>query len=140
MGLLQYLLDRTKIDPECWQWQGMISDKGYGLGHYQGVGFRAHRTMYEILVGRIPDELELDHLCRNRACVKPDHLEPVTHQENVVRSNGPSAINAGKTHCIHGHAFSGDNLGIYANGKRYCKACKRVATARWRVKLPVDTG
>ncbi|MFE4420475.1 HNH endonuclease signature motif containing protein [Streptomyces sp. NPDC056817] len=87
-----------------------------------------HRVAYEALVTEIPDGLQLDHLCRNRACANPWHLEPVTNRVNAKRGQaGPvlASKNLGKTHCPQGHPYSGDNLRIGSRGWRYCRACKR---------------
>lgn len=75
---------------DCWQWTGYIDEKGYGRVGYEGLRHKAHRLVFERLVGLIPPGLELDHLCGNRACVNPDHLEPVTHQQNTRRSSNYS--------------------------------------------------
>lgn len=86
----------------------------------------AHRFSYEILVGPIPEGMELDHLCKNRRCVNPAHLEPVTHHENLIRGNGFTGINARKTHCSRGHELSQDNILNRSRGGRECKTCHRV--------------
>ncbi|WP_081281519.1 HNH endonuclease signature motif containing protein [Mycolicibacterium conceptionense] len=80
----------------------------------------AHRWAYEHYVRPIPPGMVIDHLCRNRLCVNPDHLEPVTQLENVRRSRG----NNSKTHCPHGHAYAGNNVRIY-RGQRFCRECSR---------------
>lgn len=86
---------------------------------------RPHRIIYEALHGPIPDGLQIDHLCRNKVCCNPHHLEPVTARENILRSNGQGAVNARKTHCIHGHPLEGDNLVIGLDGARRCLVCLR---------------
>lgn len=107
----------------CWVWQRVILPSGYGQVKWKGRSRRAHRVAYELAVGPIPRGLQLDHLCRNRACVRPDHLEAVTARVNTLRGNTITAANARKTHCIHGHAFTPENTYRY-QGKRACKACR----------------
>ena len=85
----------------------------------------AHRVVYEILVGPIPVGLELDHLCRNRACVNPDHLEPVTTRTNLLRGYSPWACRARQTHCKRGHEFTPENTYGTGDGRRYCRTCRR---------------
>ena len=93
----------------------------------------AHRVSYVHFKGLIPEELELDHLCRNPSCVNPEHLEPVTHRENILRSpTNPLAKNAAVTHCPKGHPYEGYNLMI-ENGSRLCRECRK-AVDRKRYK------
>lgn len=114
-------LDRYQVaDSGCWIWQGAISPNGYGRC---GGNLYVHRVMYELLIGPIPKDLEIDHLCRNRGCINPDHMEPVTRRENMRRGMGLSGINSRKTHCIHGHPFDETNIYWRKNGKRMCKMC-----------------
>ena len=105
----------------CWQWVGTVSTNGYG----QWGNRRAHRAVYEMYKGPIPDGLQLDHLCRNRPCVNPDHLEPVTCRENILRGVGHTSQNARKTHCKRGHPLEGRNLrpDITRLGGRGCRLC-----------------
>lgn len=176
---------RPELGP-CWIWKGTITSHGYACIQYNGVTMQAHVFAHELLIGPAPtDDLkntQRDHLCKNKACPNPWHLEIVTRRENILRSDSPTAINArkevcdkghdalisrpdgkrrcaechrqeernrylekkarglhsgsnpaadnaSKTHCMHGHELSGDNLGIKPNGKgRYCKQCSRLAS------------
>lgn len=114
----------------CWRWLGYVDPNGYGrknLRKHEGGGYvYAHRWSYEQMVGPIPEGLTIDHLCRNRGCVNPEHLEPVTRGENVLRGEGPAAQAARKTHCPKGHAYEGENLYVNPNtGHRMCVTCQR---------------
>jgi len=91
----------------------------------------AHRFAYEALVGPIPEGLKLDHLCRNRACVNPDHTEPVTDRVNTLRGFGPTAMNARATHCSEGHEFTDENTYLNQSGSRVCLTCMRAAQREW---------
>lgn len=128
---------RRAIDPHtgCWLWTGRVGSSGYGRVHRKyGVQVQAHRFVYEAFRGPIPEGMSIDHLCRVRRCVNPDHLEPVTIRENILRSpSSPSAVNARKTHCKHGHSLDEGNVYHRLNhGRtfRLCKQCKAAANAR----------
>lgn len=108
----------------CWEWTASRNEWGYGqfaatFGHSGG----AHIYSYQLHHGSYPAGLEIDHLCKNRACVRPDHLEAVTPRVNTLRSNAVSALNARKTHCPKGHPYDEENTRIGNNGGRYCRAC-----------------
>lgn len=135
---LERFTRQTTVAPSgCHEWTGRIDRYGYGQfrpggRHTSKVG--AHRWAYEEFVGAIPAGLQVDHLCRNRKCVNPEHLEAVTPRENVLRSLNPPALNARKTHCAKGHPFSAENTSTYGN-RRVCKACKAAYDAvRYRRK------
>lgn len=117
----------------CWQWTG-ATVRGYGYFR-AGRMCRAHRVAYEFFVGGIPDELEVDHLCGNRGCVNPDHLEPVTHVENVERA---TARRRAADVCSHGHRFTPENTITGSRGQRVCRECKRRwnADAKHKLRVP----
>ena len=94
----------------------------------------AHLYAYETLVGPIPEGYDIDHLCRNRACCNPGHMEPVTRSENMLRSPELGKGNLKKTHCPREHPLSGANLYVYPDGRRSCRECMRAATRKWRAK------
>ena len=111
-------------DAQCWLFLGSRT-RGYGKFYNGGKYTYAHRYAYELLVGPIPDELQLDHLCRVRHCVNPAHLEAVTHQVNGLRGTSPLADNARKTECVRGHPFDDENTYRDPKGRRQCRACSR---------------
>lgn len=136
-SVLRPALDRfaEKIaltDSGCVEWIGGLNSVGYGqfwLGRTDlsetGKAY-AHRWSYEYHVGPIPDGLHLDHLCRNRACINPDHLEPVSRRENILRGVSPSALAARTDECPQGHPYAGDNLYVPpGTTHRCCRTCRR---------------
>lgn len=111
----------------CWVWTGAKLSFGYGHLLWRGRYRVAHHVAYELLIGPVPDGLVTDHLCRNPACVNPEHLEPVIQRVNVIdRGSGPFAQRARQTHCKRGHEFSEANTYIHkSRGVRICRTCHR---------------
>jgi hypothetical protein len=117
----------------CWLWTGALLDSGYGFFWVDNTRqVVAHRFAYELLVGTIPEGLQLDHLCRVRNCVNPKHLEPVTNRENALRSESFSGRSARQTHCVHGHPFDEANTYIWVGRPthRQCRICMSYAGRR----------
>lgn len=120
--LLARLEAKRRVSPTgCWEWTG-YTVQGYGVIYIGNSGrSMTHRLAYEILVGPIPDGLQIDHLCRNRSCHNPDHLEPVTQRENVRRGDLPSAIVARTGICRRGHSMA--DAYVNTRGQRQCRTC-----------------
>lgn len=118
---------KISIDPEtgCWNWTGSRISTGYGnIVVGQRKTMLVHRVTWELRHGTIAPGLTIDHLCRNRRCCNPDHLEPVDHATNVSRGSS-GVIQRNKTHCPQGHPYDDQNT-YYYQGRRYCKECNRV--------------
>lgn len=119
----------------CWTIPSLVPDRQ----GYLRVGpkrSRAHRVFYEHHFGPIPSGLTLDHLCRNRACVNPAHLEPVTNRVNILRGESLVAQQARQTHCVNDHPLSGENLWINSRGFRQCRECRRVQARAYKKRHP----
>jgi len=104
---------RPDLGP-CWLWTGAKDKDGYGRFRLADKVIYAHA----FLIGKAPNALQWDHLCRAHACINPDHLEAVTQHSNILRGQSPSAKQARQTHCLHGHPLADTNLYIDPKGKR----------------------
>lgn len=126
----------------CWEWTAKARRGGYGCFYVDGFMYPVHRLAYALFVSAPSRENVVDHLCRVTHCVNPVHLEEVTSQVNILRGTSPSAVNAQKTHCKHGHALSGDNLIVHSQkGSRECRECRKRLTKYHNDKtnaLPAD--
>ena len=123
----------------CWNWIGGKNSDGYGHFWLGKRPFRSHRFVYELYRGKIPEGLDLDHLCRNRACVNPWHLEAVSTNVNTLRGFGQPARNARKIRCSKNHSLSGANLYIAPDGSRQCRICRVEKVRQWRKTRAITT-
>lgn len=124
--LVSQLKTVTTTYGECWEWQGHKDTNGYGRFKHKQVSYSVHKYLWEYLYGPTPKGLELDHLCRNVSCANPDHLEAVTHRENLMRGVRGNTFNSSKTHCRNGHEYS--EMNTYTppgSTERQCRICKR---------------
>lgn len=137
VSLIERLYKKVITVPEsgCHIWDGCVTTGGYGLIGYNYKSLYVHRVSYEHFVGAIPRGLEIDHLCRVRRCVNPNHLEAVTHRENGIRGIGMAAVNFRKTHCVNGHEFTESNTyRMSSDSYRWCWACRLASGKRYREK------
>ncbi len=122
----------AKIEPgdfwddgtRCWNWTGARNKSGYGMVYLNGRRRQAYHATWELMNGPLPAGVEIDHLCRNPRCVNPLHLEPVTRQENIRRSDNFAGRHARQTHCKRGHEFTEANTYVSARGERVCRKCR----------------
>lgn len=125
---------RVDKSGDCWLWMGSHYPSGYGVARdiLTGKQGYAHRVAFKLLVGDIPKELQIDHLCRVRNCVNPTHMELVTPKVNTLRGNSMSAIHAVKTHCPAGHLYDEINTYLDSDGSRHCRMCGMLNARRYR--------
>lgn len=145
--------DRVSPCPDprcgCLLWTGPLDKEGYGRisagpaysavsRSYKSTWRAVHRVAWELENGPIPDGLTIDHVrsrgCQHKHCMNLMHLEPVTVRTNVLRGGGPAAVNAAKTHCLHGHPFDQANTYVRPNGWRFCRVCNAIRSREWRAR------
>jgi len=130
------ILSKVFIDKGwCWNWTGYINEQGYGVARKSGIGYLAHRVAYTIFKEPIPEGYTLDHLCRNKPCCNPDHLEVVTASENRRRGRHQPLV----THCKYGHEYTPENI-VYQTSKgrrtRFCRICRAERFRKYRSQDP----
>lgn len=134
-GYAERFWSKVLICPEhsCWEWlEG--KQYGYGVCYYERWPYRAHRIALMLSGVKIPEGMVVDHKCRNKGCVNPNHLRVVTPKVNVTENSlSAAAINKAKTHCLRGHPFDQKNTGHDKKG-RYCKSCKILKQREWRAR------
>lgn len=130
----QAFWNRVAKSDGCWLWIGAMRKDGYGSFSFDG----RKRLAHHFLIGNAPEGLEWDHVCRNRGCIRPEHLEAVTHGENARRGEAGSkiaAINRDKTHCPQGHPYDEENTRYRPNGARRCAECNRIQSREGQRKI-----
>ncbi len=133
--VLERFFAKVNKTSSCWNWIN-ISRKGHGYGRFwwNGQGIQAHRFAYLLFISDIPNNLVIDHICRNKSCVNVNHLRLITNKENILIGNGAPAVNSRKTHCNRGHEFNFSNTHIDKKGRR-CKACNFLNNRRSKARL-----
>lgn len=130
MNFIERFLSKVEKTNSCWLWKRCILKSGYGQCWDGKKRVRAHRLSYRLFVGEIPDEVVIDHVCRIRKCVNPDHLRLLSNKENILIGTGASAVNSKKSHCIRGHKFTTDNTNLKKRPsgrvERNCKQCRKL--------------
>lgn len=135
---------KVDVGTSCWLWTGNTDRTGYGRYSFRRDGRTifeaAHRYAFKAAGHAIPEGLVLDHLCRNRACVNPEHLEAVSNRVNILRGAGQTARNARKTHCQQGHPFTPENTYRTSDGARRCVECRRTDARERPIAVIVRSG
>lgn len=138
-SLRERFATRYRLEPgsDCWLWTGALNAQGYGKIQADGRRLTAQQASYLLHHGVIPEGLEIDHLCRNPACVNPAHLEAVTHRENMLRGVNKAAERARLTQCKRGHPFVPPHVRRAPNGTRRCRTCETLTQRERRQRSRV---
>lgn len=123
----------SRDESGCWNWTGTVKPNGYGCAGYNKIRYHAHRLSYAVFVDAIPDDMTIDHLCKNRKCLNPAHMEVVTQAENALRGESSPAQNARKTMCKRGHELvpMPEDRRLHTSAKRHCPICGRIDAIEW---------
>ena len=121
----QRFFEKIKHNGLCWEWKGCKLESGYGMFSLNGKLGYAHRASYILFRGLIQTKFVVHHLCKNRSCVNPIHLESITQKDNLLKGDSFQGANGRKTHCIHGHKLTPDNC-YTSSGYRDCKTCRKI--------------
>lgn len=126
--------EKVNKTASCWIWTGCVASNGYSKLSFESKHTSAHRVFYKWFKGPIEDGLQIDHLCRNKLCVNPDHLEAVTPKVNTLRSENIAAKNSRRTICLKNHPLAGNNLYITPDGRRQCRMCVNFRSEVYRAR------
>ena len=133
---IKRVLSRITVNNQgCWEWKSPLHDGGYATMSVDDKSQYIHRLIYEYYHGQIQSDLQIDHLCRNRKCVNPIHLELVTQKENIMRGKGVGVLNSLKTQCPKGHPYTKENLIMYKDGSKKCRICHNERQKQYQRKL-----
>jgi hypothetical protein len=144
--LLELISQKFDVDDSgCWLWNRALTPKGYARYTFRDGWNQYSKSVpwlvHELVIGEVADDEEVDHLCKVRHCINPDHLEAVTHLENLRRADifDVAQLHRNKECCPQGHEYNGDNLYVAPNGHRGCKECRRENVRRWRAKNRIES-
>jgi hypothetical protein len=131
--------DKVEKTSSCWVWKNAKDKDGYGIFWDQTKIIKAHRFSYQLFKDKIPQGLQINHLCKNTSCVNPNHLEVVSCRENLMKGDTIAKQNAEKTHCKRGHEFNNKNTRFFKN-ERYCLPCHQELQRQYYISRKLKRG